>query len=91
MIHQNTEILTDLTALLAQQIAEQTSIKSAIGHMGHEWRTPVSVIRGYTDLLLLGSYGPLMSGAQTEVLKQIKADAAALADWLNQAQPVLFS
>jgi len=57
--------------------------------MGHDIRTPLSAILGYTDMLLAGAQGPL-TDSQKEVLNHLTASAQSLHrmmdDLLDQAQ-----
>ncbi|MCL4252046.1 MAG: HAMP domain-containing histidine kinase [Anaerolineae bacterium] len=54
-----------------------------LGKISHDLRTPLSVIAGYADLLLMGSYGKL-NGEQTEPVGDIKTAAKDLDKLIRQ-------
>ncbi len=53
-----------------------------IATASHELRTPLTSIRGYVDLLLLGTLGPV-SDAQGNFLKVVKNNVARLVDLID--------
>lgn len=62
---------------------EVDRIKSEfITNVSHEFRTPLTPIKGYTDLLLMGAAGQL-SDSQTEMLNTIKENVERLTALVN--------
>ncbi|HNP72216.1 MAG TPA: ATP-binding protein [Kouleothrix sp.] len=53
-----------------------------IATASHELRTPLTSIRGYVDLLLLGTLGPV-SPSQSEFLKVVKTNVARLVELID--------
>lgn len=58
-----------------------------IATASHELRTPLTAVRGYVDLLLLGTLGPLSAG-QTDFLKIVKNNVVRLVDLIDDVLDV---
>lgn len=54
-----------------------------IATASHELRTPLTAIRGYVDLLILGTLGPV-SDAQSEFLKVVKTNVVRLVELIDE-------
>ena len=74
-------VLHDVTETVAMDKAKTDFIAT----ISHELRSPLTVIRGYTELLLRGSGGEKPSADQTELLTQVRLRAVDMTDMVNNA------
>ncbi|MBI5957343.1 MAG: hypothetical protein HY866_01315 [Chloroflexi bacterium] len=72
---------------LEELLQEKTPFE-AVAQMSTEWRTPLTTICGYCEMLLLGFDGPL-SIEQRDIVEQIKARGEALWNWCSIGSPYL--
>lgn len=56
-----------------------------IATISHELRSPLTVIRGYTELLLRGTGGQKPTADQTELLETVRNRAVEMTDMVNNA------
>lgn len=75
--------------LVLHDITESVVVDKAktdfIATISHELRTPLTVIRGYTELLLMGTGGDKLSADQSDLLGQVRARAVDMTDMVNNA------
>lgn len=71
-------VLRDVT----REIQADQAKREFVSNVSHELRTPLTSIRGYIDLLLLGSMGPL-NNDQVGFLTVVKTNANRLMDLIN--------
>ncbi|MCL4238812.1 MAG: hybrid sensor histidine kinase/response regulator [Anaerolineae bacterium] len=86
IIFQVFQPLTDLNAALAaknDELRRATRLKSQfLATMSHELRTPLNSIIGYTDLVLLGTYGDL-NALQQDRLQKVVRNGRRLLELIN--------
>ena len=73
-LEQEKIILKEMTKMLEQ---ERSSTKEILSSLSHEFRTPLSVIKTCTDILLSGAYGHLTE-QQIEKLVLIRENTTQL-------------
>lgn len=62
------------TARLVEQLEQANRLKSEfVANMSHELRTPLNVIFGYTELMAMGAFGPLIPEIQDVVQRVMKS------------------
>jgi signal transduction histidine kinase len=69
-------------AQLDRVIAAERLKSEMLASVSHEFRTPVHIILGYTDMLLDGGCGE-QAPASVETLQRLRASAAGLLDLIN--------
>lgn len=72
-------VLRDIT----REIEADRAKRDFISNISHELRTPLTSIKGYVDLLLLGTAGPISDG-QNSFLSVVKHNASRLMDLINE-------
>lgn len=74
----------DFALLLSPEDAEHRAMANFITTISHEARTPLTVIRGFSDLLLRGLAGP-MDVEQQEIVEAIRRHASNTTRPINNA------
>ena len=74
-------VLHDVTETVAMDKAKTDFIAT----ISHELRSPLTVIRGYTELLLRGGGGEKPTADQIELLTQVRLRAVDMTDMVNNA------
>ena len=67
---------------ISREVLSDRMKSEFIATASHELRTPLTSIRGYVDLLLLGTLGPLIQ-AQSDFLKVVKTNVARLVELID--------
>ncbi len=75
----NVAVFRDIT----REIELDQAKKDFVSKVSHEFRTPITSIRGYADVLRLGSSGPV-NDIQKEYLQVIKKNADQLTDLIEE-------
>jgi two-component system sensor histidine kinase/response regulator len=70
-------------ARVVAELEQANQVKSEfVATMSHELRTPLNVIIGYTDLLLEGSFGPLVP-EQVQTVQKVQKSSRELLELIN--------
>ena len=71
-----------LRRAIAEADAANRAKNEFLATMSHEFRTPLNVVLGYTDMLFAETFGPLME-PQMGALRHIRQSTTALIDLIN--------